>query len=150
MAPPTWRGMFALTYVYDSNLEADADACVSIHELAYEGSVEALRDTLSCHPERLEELDDQGRSVLSVAAGGGCVDAVNMLLLLGASVESADVCQRTALYWACANNKLDAAKALINHGAEIIMKVLITTNKYMCLFVLTVLKSRMAIRQFQS
>ena len=107
-----------------SDIEAEEDDDCNVHELAYDGDLEELQEVLSNNPERIEERDSKGRTVLSVAAGGGNVAIIEMLLSLGADQETLDDLAQSPLYWACINNKIKAVSCLIDHGASIYMAVI--------------------------
>jgi hypothetical protein len=68
------------------------------------------------------DLADDETTALMVAAKGDCAEAARALLDGGASVDTRDFLDRTALMWAVLLGNLTAARVLLSAGASIHMK----------------------------
>ena len=67
----------------------------------------------------LDEVDNQGRTALSYAAGFGEVECVDYLLQRGAQCDHADNEGRTPLSWAAGADRLDCVRSLRAAGARL-------------------------------
>lgn len=84
--------------------------------LAAKGLTDSVRRA-SMLGAKLDSVDENGFSALSVAAYNGCKDTVKELLKLGANPESGPSSGR-ALVLACAQGHVEIAELLLAHGAQ--------------------------------
>eukprot|EP00435_Cladocopium_sp_Y103_P076078 s2_g75.t1 len=104
------------------DLEADKDAaknCEDIHQAAQKGNVGAVRHFLRVDPGSLERKDKDGWTPLHLAAAGGRVEVVALLLKSGASVEATTDSGGTALHRAALLGHAAVVEQLISAGAKV-------------------------------
>ena len=90
-----------------------------IHEAAQAGNLQLLETLLSANPELTSSLDNRQCSPLHFAADGGSVDAVAMLLDLGADIAALDIDGDTPLHWAAMAGNPYVVAALLEHGSDV-------------------------------
>lgn len=94
----------------DRSLQHDAETCDLV----------TLRGTLglASGKAQLESPDAEGRTPLSLAARGGCIKVVSMLVREGADLERTDAKGWTALHHAASQRHADVVDFLLAHGAD--------------------------------
>ena len=91
-----------------------------IHDAAREGNADLIRDICSQHPDLVEERTAQGSTPLAVAASGGHLAAVELLLKLGADVNAANRIGYTPLHYAAHLGHAEITRRLIAAGADLL------------------------------
>ena len=88
---------------------------------AIKGNAKDLARLLTEHPAKLAITGGQwNRPLLHLAAEGGHLDCVELLLRCGFDVNQRDKFDRaTALHWAAYEGRLDVAKRLVDAGADV-------------------------------
>jgi len=91
-----------------------------IHDAAEKGDLQRLSDLLSANPSLINTTDDMGCCPLRYAAMNGHERAVELLLKLGANVNTQDdVAGWTALHSAASEGYAETVKILLEHDAEV-------------------------------
>ncbi|XVE79494.1 hypothetical protein DITRI_Ditri14bG0063600 [Diplodiscus trichospermus] len=99
------------------SLDSTAETCLHIAALA--GSVNFVKEILSCKPELAKRINKDGFSPIHMASANGYVDLVEELLTSNKELsrqKSAD--GRTALHFAAITGRVDVLRALINNCPE--------------------------------
>ena len=92
---------------------------VEVHTFAELGDVAALKLVSSEEPQKLNQLDELGRTTLHRAALKGQRLAIEMLLAAGVDVNKVDNDGWTALNSAAANGQNDAVSALVKGSPDV-------------------------------
>ena len=110
---PSWRALKA--HVDAHSLDGQIVAA------AVKGNAKDLARLLAEHPAKLAITGGQwNRPLLHLAAEGGHLDCVELLLRRGFDVNQRDKFDRaTALHWAAYEGRLDVVKRLVDAGADI-------------------------------
>ena len=95
-----------------------------LHKAIYAGNYAKAIQCLDVGPKRerkkvVDQVDNDGYTPLSTAAKCGRINIVTALLDRGAVIDKVTYCGRSALLWACLENKRDAAELLLARGADI-------------------------------
>src|SRR5690349_24442350 len=91
-------------------------------DAARRGAADALRALLDAHPEKLQLRDQPYEwSLLHIAAAGGHLAAVDLLLARGLDVNTRERGDNTyPLHWAAAAGHLDVVRRLVDAGGDVI------------------------------
>lgn len=93
--------------------------CASLHQAAREGDLDAVRHALR-HSADINARDQQGRSALHLAAGGGHDELTSILIgEFGADVNARDLNGQTALHHAAAAGHKQTVATLLAKGADL-------------------------------
>jgi RNA polymerase sigma factor (sigma-70 family) len=97
---------------------------VDLHEAAAIGDTERVRSILDENPELLDSFSSEGFTALALAAHFGRLDTMRLLLDRGASVNvvSRHPIEATPLVAALFGRRVEAAKLLIERGADVTRK----------------------------
>ena len=95
---------------------------ISIHDAAYEGNIEAVKQHLASGADVNEKAED-GVAPLHVAAQEGHNQVIELLIDNGADVNSKDGDEGTPLHMAAANGHKGIAELLIVKGADVNAKI---------------------------
>ena len=95
-----------------------------LHKAIYADNYAKVIQCLDVGPKRerkklVDQVDNDGYTPLSTAARFGRIKIVTALLDRGAVIDKVTYCGRSALLWACLENKRDAAELLLARGADI-------------------------------
>src|SRR5579884_4174855 len=88
-----------------------------LHEAAVKRNVEGVRALIQSRPELIHIRDDKQRTPLQLAARGGCLEVVQMLLAGGADVNTTDEKFQTPLQMASYYGFKDVVTLLLDNGA---------------------------------
>jgi ankyrin repeat protein len=91
------------------------------HSVRY-WSLNRIRVLLWIKPEFVNSTDKYGATPLHIAANGGSVDELELLLAKGANINARGNDGRTPLYYSVMANRKDEAEWLLAHGAEVDVK----------------------------
>jgi ankyrin repeat protein len=95
---------------------------ISIHDAAYEGNIEAVKQHLASGADVNEKAED-GVAPLHVAAQEGHNQVIELLIDNGADVNSKDGDEGAPLHMAAANGHKGIAELLIVKGADVNAKI---------------------------
>jgi ankyrin repeat protein len=95
---------------------------ISIHDAAYEGNIEAVKQHLASGAD-VNEKAEEGVAPLHVAAQEGHNQVIELLIDNGADVNSKDGDEGTPLHMAAANGHKGIAELLIVKGADVNAKI---------------------------
>lgn len=87
--------------------------CVRYNE---EGDVELVKEYLGQHPEAIDIQDDQGRTLIHMAAANGYVDVLSVLLSFHPTPNIQNMEGNTALHFAALNKCVSTASLLLDGG----------------------------------
>jgi len=90
---------------------------MNISDIIIQGDLNTLRDALEGDVP-LNEIDDYGFTPLIQAAITNQIEAAQLLLEKGASPNTPDLVDRTALHWAADNHNEDLCHLLLEYGAN--------------------------------
>ncbi|UCC74223.1 MAG: ankyrin repeat domain-containing protein [Gemmatimonadota bacterium] len=90
----------------------------SVFDAAREGDASAVRELLASEPSLVAQTDQQGRTLLHLAARFGHAEVCAALADAGADVHAEDEDGETPLHSATRRNQLAVAQCLLKHGAE--------------------------------
>ena len=90
-----------------------------LHEAAVKRNVEGVRNLLKTSPGMAHERDEKQRTPLQLAARGGCLEVVEMLLKAGADVNTTDEKFQTPLQMASYYGFKDVVMLLLTKGAQV-------------------------------
>ena len=90
-----------------------------IHLCALRGQVECATILLDVEPNRLHAADTRGRTPLVLAATGGSVEMIKLLIARGADVNGGCDDGKRALHWAVLSHRPAAVEALVKAGAHL-------------------------------
>jgi hypothetical protein len=93
-------------------------ASTAVHRCASEGKTEEIRAELMTNPGDLAKKDAEGFLPLHLAAAGGYLDTVDLLLVSGSDVNAQGTRGETPIYLAAAAGKADVVAALLAAGAD--------------------------------
>ena len=88
-----------------------------LHEAAVKRNVEAVRSLLQATPELAHARDEKQRTPLQLAARGGCLEVVELLVANGADVNTTDEKFQTPLQMAAYYGFVEVAVFLLSKGA---------------------------------
>ncbi|XP_059141758.1 ankyrin repeat and SOCS box protein 12-like isoform X2 [Physella acuta] len=94
-----------------------------LHKAAFEGDAARLQQLLAeidADPERMSIINQRNRlgcTPIRLAATGGHLECLNLLIDAGASIDTVDVKCQTPLFVAVKNHRLDCARRLLEAGA---------------------------------
>ena len=91
----------------------------SIHEAAYDGNIEAVKQHLADGADVNAKDDKFGRTPLHNAAWGGHKEIVELLIAKGADVNKDDDDESTPLHYAALKGQKEIAELLIAKGADV-------------------------------
>ncbi|EWM22229.1 ankyrin repeat protein [Nannochloropsis gaditana] len=91
----------------------------AIHSAAERGDLEEIKAAAILDSKVVNLKGHMGRTPLMCAARWGQLQAVQLLLHLGAPVEETDVANRTCLQWAIQYGRMGVARFLLRHGANL-------------------------------
>lgn len=87
--------------------------CVRYNE---EGDMELAEEYLSQHPDAIDAQDDQGRTLVHMAAANGHMEALASLFHFNPTPDVQNMEGNTALHFAALNKCIPAASLLLDHG----------------------------------
>jgi ankyrin repeat protein len=91
-----------------------------VHSAVASDDVARLREYVENRPESIQERDRDGCTPLLVAARDGRLEAVKILVELGAEIEARDpIYLRTPLAWASFHAHPEVAEFLLRSGADV-------------------------------
>jgi ankyrin repeat protein len=90
-----------------------------VHHAAENGDTRNLANLLKTHPEWLDQEDEEGETALLEAAEEGQLEAVELLLKLGADINHQDQEGETALMEAAEEGKIEVVTLLLRKGASL-------------------------------
>ena len=93
-------------------------ASTSVHRSASEGKTEDIQAELAAHPENLAKKDGEGFLPLHLAAAGGHLESVELLLTSGSEIDAQGTRGETAIYLAAAGGQAQVVSALLAAGAN--------------------------------
>jgi ankyrin repeat protein len=97
---------------------------ISIHEAAFNGDIEAVKQRLAAGANVNAKHDESGATALSYAAVKGQEEITELLIAKGADVNARDFGDVTPLIHAITGtNRLEIGKILISNGANVNMKM---------------------------
>ena len=106
-------------FVFGQDTYTAADTIPLAFVKACEGKHMDIIAELRNHISDINALSVLGMSKLSVASAGGNVEAVKLLLEMGAAVDAPATAGGAAMLQACFSNRCEVAKLLLEHGASV-------------------------------
>jgi uncharacterized protein len=98
-----------------------ADNCFDVDDLLWASrynQLAELQELVRAHASQVNCQDERGSTALHMASANGHIDAMNLLLSAGASVDLCNAEGNSALHWACSNGRSEAVRLLMEHKAE--------------------------------
>ena len=90
-----------------------------LHEAAVKRNIEGVRALLKTEPEMAHSRDEKQRTPLQLAARGGCLEIVEMLIAHGADVNTTDEKFQTPLQMASYYGFKEVVETLLAKGAKV-------------------------------
>jgi len=84
-----------------------------------EGDLDSLKQVVIKYSQLIDEPDNSDSTPLVISIKNEHYDLANFLLLQGADIDYTNRLNQSALFWAAANNNLEAAFFLLEAGANI-------------------------------
>ncbi|WP_028388260.1 ankyrin repeat domain-containing protein [Legionella fairfieldensis] len=100
------------------NINAKNNKSILLYHAVILNRINLVRKLLNQDKELLHLKISEGRTAFHLASGLGLVKIGEILIENGVAIDVATDSNETALYYAVANNQLDFAKLLIEHGAD--------------------------------
>ncbi|TPX34036.1 hypothetical protein SmJEL517_g03189 [Synchytrium microbalum] len=91
----------------------------TVFQFAEEGNITQILDRINSGKVDVNDVDEQGATLLHWASDRGHIDLVTNLLDVGAIIESEDQDAATALHYAVLADREDVIKILVSRGASI-------------------------------
>ncbi|KAM6986801.1 ankyrin repeat domain-containing protein 55 [Aplochiton taeniatus] len=110
---------FSTSSVFDQQRECAEEVDLNlVYQATANGDVNTLTAAIREDPSILESCDGEGSTPLMHAVSGRQLDAVKLLLKMGASINTQDACGRTSLSLATYLGWLDGCVCLLRNGAK--------------------------------
>ena len=111
--------IFAALWIVSAILNTPSAIAGEIHKAALNGDSNKVGELLAQDPELISSSDSDKRHPLLLAASGGHLDIVNLLIAKGADVNASTPWDGTALHVASCNGHSEVVKTLLSHGAKV-------------------------------